>query len=98
LKGFYELARQAKIYVGGDTGPTHLAIAGRRADCRYFRSDRMVAQRQPERGRRFRRTLDIGCRPIVIEETARIGFVLDIPVETVFRAVRERIALNETEK
>ena len=27
LKGFYELAKQAKVYVGGDTGPTHLAVA-----------------------------------------------------------------------
>src|SRR6185295_5857763 len=27
LKGFYELAKRAQIYVGGDTGPTHLAIA-----------------------------------------------------------------------
>lgn len=27
LKGFYELAKRAKVYVGGDTGPTHLAIA-----------------------------------------------------------------------
>lgn len=27
LKGFYELAKRARIYVGGDTGPTHLAIA-----------------------------------------------------------------------
>src|SRR4030095_11828558 len=26
LKGFYELAKQARIYIGGDTGPTHLAI------------------------------------------------------------------------
>ena len=27
LKGFYELAKRAQVYVGGDTGPTHLAIA-----------------------------------------------------------------------
>ncbi|MEP6704108.1 MAG: glycosyltransferase family 9 protein, partial [Acidobacteriota bacterium] len=27
LKGFYELAKRARIYIGGDTGPTHLAIA-----------------------------------------------------------------------
>ncbi len=30
LKGFYELAKRAKIYIGGDTAPTHLAVA---ADC-----------------------------------------------------------------
>src|SRR6185295_16245463 len=23
LKGFYELAKEARVYVGGDTGPTH---------------------------------------------------------------------------
>ncbi len=27
LKGFYELAKHAKIYIGGDTAPTHLAVA-----------------------------------------------------------------------
>lgn len=27
LKGFYLLAKRAQVYVGGDTGPTHLAIA-----------------------------------------------------------------------
>jgi lipopolysaccharide heptosyltransferase I len=27
LKGFYALAQQARAYVGGDTGPTHLAVA-----------------------------------------------------------------------
>ena len=27
LKGFYALARKARLYIGGDTGPTHLAIA-----------------------------------------------------------------------
>ncbi|MEQ1644434.1 MAG: glycosyltransferase family 9 protein, partial [Pyrinomonadaceae bacterium] len=27
LKGLYELAKKARIYVGGDTGPTHIAVA-----------------------------------------------------------------------
>ncbi len=27
LKGFYELAKRTRIYVGGDTGPTHIAVA-----------------------------------------------------------------------
>ena len=27
LKGLYELAKRARIFVGGDTGPTHIAIA-----------------------------------------------------------------------
>jgi heptosyltransferase I len=27
LKGFYELARHTRAYVGGDTGPTHIAVA-----------------------------------------------------------------------
>ncbi|MBV9217249.1 MAG: lipopolysaccharide heptosyltransferase I, partial [Acidobacteria bacterium] len=27
LKAFFELARLAEVYIGGDTGPTHLAIA-----------------------------------------------------------------------
>src|SRR5258706_5030015 len=27
LKGFYELVKRAEVYVGGDTGPTHIAVA-----------------------------------------------------------------------
>jgi ADP-heptose:LPS heptosyltransferase len=27
LKGFYALAKRARLYIGGDTGPTHLAVA-----------------------------------------------------------------------
>src|SRR5690349_15908972 len=27
LKGFYSLAKRARVYVGGDTGPTHIAVA-----------------------------------------------------------------------
>src|SRR5438552_10815207 len=27
LKGFYELAKRARVYIGGDTGPTHIAVA-----------------------------------------------------------------------
>ena len=42
LKGFYELAKRAAVYIGGDTGPTHL------------RSDRMAAQRKPEPGGHLR--------------------------------------------
>ena len=30
LKGFYALAKRAQVYVGGDTGPTHLAVAAPR--------------------------------------------------------------------
>ncbi|MEJ7710683.1 MAG: lipopolysaccharide heptosyltransferase I [Pyrinomonadaceae bacterium] len=29
LKGFFALAHRAKLYVGGDTGPTHLAMAAK---------------------------------------------------------------------
>jgi hypothetical protein len=27
LKGFYELSKRSRLYVGGDTGPTHISIA-----------------------------------------------------------------------
>lgn len=91
LKGFFELARSTKIYVGGDTGPTHLAIAagapvvGIFGPTEWWRNGSTVAEDIcVER-------LDIDCRVDCHRRTCSNWICMDIGVETVFRAVQKRL-------
>lgn len=91
LKGFFELARSAKIYVGGDTGPTHLAIAagapvvGIFGPTEWWRNGSTVAEDIcVER-------LDIGCRVDCHRRTCSNWICMDTSVETVFQAVQKRL-------
>ncbi len=91
LKGFFELARRARVYIGGDTGPTHLAIA---ADCpvvgifgptEWWRngsvnSEDICVERN-----------DIDCRVDCHRRACSNWICMDIDVETVAAAVARRI-------
>ncbi len=91
LKGFYELAKSAKIYVGGDTAPTHLAVA---ANCptvgifgptEWWRNGSINPQDIcVERN-------DIACRVDCHRRTCDKWICMDISVETVFDAVEKRL-------
>ncbi|MEO8042436.1 MAG: glycosyltransferase family 9 protein, partial [Acidobacteriota bacterium] len=92
LKGFYELARLARVYVGGDTGPTHLAIAagapvvGIFGPTEWWRNgslnpDDVCVER-----------VDIGCRVDCHRRTCANWICMDIGPETVFEAVRTRLS------
>ena len=91
LKGFYELAKRARIYVGGDTGPTHLAIAagapivGIFGPTEWWRNgslnpDDICVER-----------LDIGCRVDCHRRNCSNWICMDISPEAVLEAVRERM-------
>jgi lipopolysaccharide heptosyltransferase I len=91
LKGFYELAKRARLYVGGDTGPTHLAIAagapvvGIFGPTEWWRNgslnpDDVCVER-----------LDIGCRVDCHRRTCSNWICMDITPETAFEAVRTRL-------
>ncbi len=92
LKGFYELAKRAQVYVGGDTGPTHLAIAagtpvvGIFGPTEWWRNgslnpDDICVERK-----------DIGCRIDCHRRTCSNWICMDIDVATMFTAVIERLA------
>lgn len=92
LKGFYELARRATVYVGGDTGPTHIAIAAGAPVVGIFgptewwrngsiRPDDICVERT-----------DIGCRVDCHRRRCSNWICMDIEVDRVFRAMEERIA------
>jgi lipopolysaccharide heptosyltransferase I len=96
LKGFYELAKHAEIYVGGDTGPTHLAVAAGAPVVGIFGPTEWWRNGSPdpldiEVGRS-----DIECRVDCHRRTCSEWVCMDIGPETVLRAVSRRLALRET--
>jgi heptosyltransferase I len=91
LKGFYALAKRARIYVGGDTGPTHLAIAAGTPVVGLFgptewwrngslREDDVCVDRT-----------DIDCRVDCHRRTCSNWICMDIGVERLVQAVTERL-------
>lgn len=95
LKGFYELAKRADVYVGGDTGPTHLAIAagapvvGIFGPTEWWRNgstnpDDICVERN-----------DIDCRVDCHRRSCSKWICMDIEVETVLKAVETRLELAQ---
>ncbi|HYJ92878.1 MAG TPA: lipopolysaccharide heptosyltransferase I [Pyrinomonadaceae bacterium] len=91
LKGLVELAKHATVYVGGDTGPTHLALAAGTPVVGIFgptewwrngsiRPDDICVERT-----------DIDCRIDCHRRRCSNWICMDIGVERVFQAARERI-------
>lgn len=92
LKGFYELARRARVYVGGDTGPTHLAMAagapivGIFGPTEWWRNGSIRAEDIC-----VERT-DIDCRPNCHRRTCSNWICMEIGVETVLDAAAKRLS------
>lgn len=91
LKGFYEMARRATVYVGGDTGPTHIAVAagapvvGLFGPTEWWRNgsinpDDICVERN-----------DIDCRVDCHRRTCDKWICMDSDVEAVFDAVGKRM-------
>jgi len=95
LKGFYELAKRAQVYVGGDTGPTHLAIAagapivGLFGPTEWWRNGSLrVADICVER-------VDIDCRTDCHRRACSKWICMDVEVERVFQAVGQRLKAGQ---
>src|SRR5205807_8094486 len=91
LKGFCALAKGAQVYVGGETGPTHLAIAmhtpvvGSLGPTEWCRNgspyhDDICVERD-----------DIGCRENCHRRSCSKWICMDIEVERVLHAVTDRL-------
>jgi heptosyltransferase I len=93
LKGFYELAKRARIYVGGDTGPTHLAVAAKTPIVGIFGPTEWWRNGSPNPQDICVERNDIGCRVDCHRRTCGNWICMDIPVETVFQAVQKRLEL-----
>lgn len=91
LKGFYELARRARIYVGGDTGPTHLAVAARTPVVGIFGPTEWWRNGSPDLNDVCVQRNDINCRVDCHRRTCSNWICMDISVETVSDAVQKRL-------
>ncbi len=91
LKGFYELAKQAKIYIGGDTAPTHLAVAAKCPVVGIFGPTEWWRNGSINQKDICVERNDIGCRVDCHRRTCDKWICMDISVETVFDAVVKRL-------
>ncbi|MEP6900912.1 MAG: lipopolysaccharide heptosyltransferase I [Actinomycetota bacterium] len=91
LKGFYELARRARIYVGGDTGPTHLAVAANTPVVGIFGPTEWWRNGSPNPKDICVERNDIGCRIDCHRRTCPNWICMDISVEMVSGAVQKRL-------
>ena len=96
LKGFYELAKRASIYVGGDTGPTHIAIAAGAPTVGIFGPTEWWRNGSLSAGDICVERNDIGCRINCHRRTCSNWICMDIDVETVFQAVKDRLETAKT--
>ncbi len=91
LKGFYELAKRAKIYVGGDTGPTHLAVAAKCPIVGIFGPTEWWRNGSPNSADICVERTDINCRTDCHRRSCDKWICMDISVEKVFSAVNKRL-------
>jgi heptosyltransferase I len=91
LKGFYELAKSARIYVRGDTGPTHLAIAAGAPIVGIFGPTEWWRNGSLNPKDVCVERLDIDCRVDCHRRTCSNWICMDIGPETVVEAIRTRL-------
>ncbi len=91
LKGFYELAKRARVYVGGDTGPTHLAVAANAPVVGIFGPTEWWRNGSPNPADICVERNDINCRVDCHRRSCSNWICMDISVETVFDAVQKRL-------
>jgi heptosyltransferase I len=92
LKGFYALAKGAAIYVGGDTGPTHLAIAAHTPVVGLFGPTEWWRNGSPSADDICVERTDIDCRVDCHRRACSKWICMDIDVERVLHAVTDRLA------
>ncbi|MBC7900987.1 MAG: lipopolysaccharide heptosyltransferase I [Saprospiraceae bacterium] len=91
LKGFFELSKLAKAYIGGDTGPTHLAIAAGTPVVGIFGPTEWWRNGSTNPDDICVERLDTGCRVDCHRRTCSNWICMDIKAETVFSAVSRRL-------
>ncbi|MFN2530505.1 MAG: glycosyltransferase family 9 protein [Pyrinomonadaceae bacterium] len=91
LKAFYVLAKSAKLYVGGDTGPTHLAVAAGTPVVGLFGPTEWWRNGSPRLDDICVERNDIDCRVDCHRRSCSKWICMDIDVERVMTAVRQRL-------
>jgi heptosyltransferase-1 len=91
LKGFYSLARGARVYVGGDTGPTHIAVAAGTPIVGLFGPTEWWRNGSPRPEDICVERNDIDCRVDCHRRSCSKWICMDIEVGRVMQAVVQRI-------
>jgi ADP-heptose:LPS heptosyltransferase len=91
LKGFYSLAQRARVYVGGDTGPTHIAVAAGTPIVGLFGPTEWWRNGSPRPEDICVERNDIDCRVDCHRRSCSKWICMDIEVERVMRAVEQRL-------
>jgi heptosyltransferase-1 len=91
LKGFYELAKRACLYVGGDTSLTHLAVAANAPVIGIFGPTEWWRNGSPHAQDISVERFDIDCRENCHRRTCGNWICMNIEVRRVLRAVEKRI-------
>jgi lipopolysaccharide heptosyltransferase I len=91
LKGFYALAKLSSVYLGGDTGPTHLALAAGTPLVGLFGPTEWWRNGSPRPADICIERADIGCRTDCHRRSCSQWICMEIEVERVLLAVGERL-------
>jgi ADP-heptose:LPS heptosyltransferase len=91
LKGFYSLARGARVYVGGDTGPTHIAVAAGAPIVGLFGPTEWWRNGSPRPEDVCVERNDIDCRVDCHRRSCSKWICMDIEVGRVMEAVQRRL-------
>jgi lipopolysaccharide heptosyltransferase I len=91
LKGLYEIARRSSAYVGGDTGPTHLAVAAGAPVVGIYGPTEWWRNGSPNPDDLCVERLDIDCRVDCHRRSCSNWICMDISTQSVFEAVKTRI-------
>ena len=91
LKGFCALAKGADVYVGGETGPTHLAIAMRTPVVALLGPTEWWRNGSPYADDICVERTDIDCRENCHRRSCSKWICMDIDVERVLHAVSDRL-------
>jgi ADP-heptose:LPS heptosyltransferase len=91
LKGFYALAKRASLYVGGDTGPTHLAVAAGTPVAGLFGPTEWWRNGSPRPEDICIERNDIDCRTDCHRRSCSQWICMDISVEQVLHFAGERL-------
>src|SRR5947209_7756272 len=91
LKGFFALAKRASLYVGGDTGPTHLAIAAGTPVAGLFGPTEWWRNGSPRSEDICIERNDINCRADCHRRSCSQWICMDISVEQVLNFAGERL-------
>lgn len=94
LKGFCALARRAKVYVGGDTGPTHLAVAMRTPVVGLYGPTEWWRNGSPYQEDVCVERADLACRSNCHRRSCDNWLCMNTEVAPVLQAVNRRLNLS----